>query len=295
MRDFWKLAKETILEWWNDGIPMIAAGISFYTVFSFAPAFVIAVGIASMFYGKAAARAEIVNLLHILTGSAAPVFESVLEQAKAGSALATTLGILVSLFGATAVFVALQNGLNAAWGVALKPGHDVKMFFRKRLLSFALVLGAGVLVLSSLMASAVLEAARRFVEDSFLPLPSALLEVLQFAFSFILITFLFASLFKILPDVEIGWADVWIGAAGTSLFFTAGKTFLGLYIARTTLGSVYGAAGSFVLMLVWIYYSVQIFFLGAEFTQVYARRHGKPLTPAAHALRITKTYHFGSA
>ena len=143
------------------------------------------------------------------------------------------------------------------------------------------------------MASAVLEAARRFVEES-LPLPAFLLEAGLFGASFVFVMFLFAGSYKILPDIIIAWSDVWIGAVGTSFFFTTGKTFLGAYLASSTLGSVYGAAGSLVLMLVWIYYSVQIFLLGAEFTQVYARRHGTRLVPAEHAMQIGKMYHLGS-
>ena len=283
----WQFGVETIREWWNDDVPTLAAATAFYTVFSFAPSLMIAVAVASMFYGREAARGEIVDLLRLLTGSATPIFEAVLEQAQARSALATTLGVAASLFGATAAFVALQNGLNTIWGVAIKPGHDVKMFFRKRVLSFVLVLGGGLLLLSSLIAGTLLETTIRFLEGS-LPVPAIVLEAVQFVASLVLVMLLFAGLYKILPDVKITWSDVWIGAAGTSFFFTVGKTLLGVYLARSTLGSVYGAAGSFVLMLVWVYYSVQIFFLGGEFTQVYARRHGTPLVPADYAVQISK-------
>lgn len=285
----WQLLKGTISEWWNDDVPMLAAAIAFYTVFSFAPALMIVIAVASGVYGREAARQEVIHFLHTLTGNAAPIFESVLSQARGRAGMVTTIGLAASIFGATAVFVAMQDALNKVWGVAVKPGQDIQMFIKKRILSFGLVLGAGVVLLTSLMASAILEATKLFVEE-YLPMSASLLELAQLGASFLLIMFILAALFKTLPDVEIAWSDVWIGAAGTSFFFTAGKTFLGIYLGSSTLGSVYGAAGSFVLMLVWIYYSVQIFFLGSEFTQVLARMRGTPIVPSRHAVRVRKIY-----
>jgi membrane protein len=164
------------------------------------------------------------------------------------------------------------------------------MFFRRRLLAFALVLATGLLLLASLLAGTAVTAIATYVGES-LPVPPLLLEAAQFLVSLAIITVLFGILYKFLPDVKIAWADVWAGAGVTALLFTIGKTLLSLYLARSTVGSAYGAAGSLVLLLIWIYYSIQIFFLGAEFTQVNARRRGRAIEPRPHAVRFSRTYH----
>jgi membrane protein len=289
----WSIIVETFGEWWNDNAMQLAAALAFYTVFSFAPILLIAIAVASMVFGREAVRAEILYETRNMIGVAgAEVIHSILDQARRQSSLATVIGVATSLFGATAVFVALQDALNTVWEVEVKAGKTVEMFFKKRLLSFLIVLGIGILLLASLIVSAVLAAVTSYLKES-LPIPPYALELIQFGISFVVVTILFAVIYKTLPDVTISWADVWTGAAVTSLLFTIGKTFLGIYLVKTTLGSAYGAAGSLVLLLLWVYYSAQIFFLGAEFTQVYARRRGSPIRPDKNAVRFKRTIQDG--
>ena len=286
MRAILQLLKETIGEWWEDDAPTQAAGVAFYTVFSLAPGFMITGAIASMIYGRETAREEILRIVQSLAGSEiATAFKSVLEQARVGSFLVTTVGIMTSAIGATAALAALQSVMNRVWDVAVRPGYLLKTYFKKRLLSFALVLGGGLLLLIFLATAAILVAVSRLLQEYF-RVPSVLLEATHFGLSLAFIGAVFAALFKFLPDAKIRWSDVWVGAAGTSFLFTLGNTILGMYLARSTLGSVYGAAGSLVLLLVWVYYSVQIFIFGAEFTQVYAKRRGIPIEPSIHAVRL---------
>jgi len=292
MKVAWYLLKNTLDEWWNDDAPLLAAAVAFYAVFSFAPILMIAVAVSSMVYGKMPVQEEVVGLTRGITGGVgARVIQTVLEQAQERSSLVTAIGIATSLFGATAVFIALHNTLNRIWEVAVRPGQTLKMFFMKRFLSFLLVLGSGVFLLLSLIASTALAATVSYLER-FISVPAFLLEFAQFGISVAIITTLFAALYKVLPDVKIAWRDVWLGATMTALLFTIGKTFIGIYLARSTVASVYGAAGSLVLLLIWIYYSVQVFFLGAEFIQVNARRRGRPVVPDDRAVRFVRTYHF---
>lgn len=279
------LLRETLAEWWGDGAPRLAAALAFYTLFSFAPTLVIAIGVASMVFGEEAARGEIVAQIRGLVGDdGAKVIQTVLAYSRERSYFATVMGIAAALFGATAVFVALQDALNTVWGVMAKPGNEIKNFFKRRLVSFLMVLGIGVLLFASLVVSAGVS----IVGAWFGGLASYLLQSIQFIFSFCLTTLLFGVIFKTLPDVRIAWKDVWVGAAATSLLFTIGKTLIGLYLGTSSIGSAYGAAGSFVILLVWVYYSAQVFFLGAEFTQVWARRHGSRILPDENAVRFAK-------
>ena len=176
----------------------------------------------------------------------------------------------------------MQSDLNTIWGVEAKPGHGIWDFIKNRLLSFAIVVGIGFLLLVSLVVSAALSAAAKYF-SALVPGLDVLWMIVNLAVSFGVITLLFAMIFKVLPDVRIAWREVWIGAAGTALLFTAGKFLLGLYLGKNATVSAYGAAGSLVLILLWVYYSAQILFFGAEFTQVYACRFGTRMEPKSHA------------
>lgn len=290
-RTVWGLLKETADEWFDDQASELAAALAFYTVFSLAPMLIILIAIASTILGGEAIRQTIISQFSDYVGyKGAKIIAVILEQARQKSNLATAVGLGTLLFGATAVFTELQDALNSIWEIRVKPGNFVKMFFRKRLMSFLMILGIGVLLLASLMVSAGLAAAVAYLGEA-LPAASYVLELAQFTVSFTVITVLFAAIYKVLPDVKIQWSDVWIGAAVTSLLFTIGKTVIGVYLVRSTVGSAYGAAGSFVILLVWVYYSAQVFFLGAEFTQVYARWRGSPIVPDENAVRFTTAVH----
>src|SRR5512138_851716 len=204
---------------------------------------------------------------------------------------ATILGAVTLLFGALGVFGELQNSLNTIWEVKPKPAKNlmdgIKRFVIKRLLSFTMVLGIGFLLLASLVISAMLSALGQYIGHR-LPLADFWLQLLNFTISFLVITFLFAMIFKFLPEIKIAWKDVWLGAAVTSALFTLGKFLIGLYLGRSRVGTTFGAAGSLAILLIWIYYSAQILFFGAEFTQVYASKYGSKIVPDPGMVKLTE-------
>lgn len=184
------------------------------------------------------------------------------------------------------MFAELKSALNTTWNVMESPGSNWKIaFIRTRLIAFGMVLMVGSLLVVSLLASALLSALSRFFGDFSLPIPSSLLQLINFGVSFGIITLAFAMIYKILPDVRIRWRDVWVGDAITSLLFTSGQSLIGMYVGRSVLRSVYGTAGSLVLILLWVYYSAQVFLFDAEFTQVYARKYGLRIEPTHNAIR----------
>ncbi len=291
IREIPKLLGETFAEWRKDRAPHLAAALAFYAVLSFAPVLVIAIAVASMVFGRETVREELISGFRDFLGpGGAKTVRNIILQAREQSRAATAAGVGMMIFGATAVFAELQEALNTMWGVTVKPGNDIRMFFRKRLLSFLMVLGIGLVLLSSLVLGTAVTVISGYLRGS-IPIPPLLIETAQFVVSFVIVTLLFASIYKVLPDVQIAWSDVWTGAAATALLFNIGKTLIGIYLANTTVGSAYGAAGSLVLLLVWVYYSAQVFFFGAEFTQVYARWRGRPIEPSRNAVRFSKTLH----
>jgi membrane protein len=283
LRVTWDLLCETFAEWNRDNAMQLAATLAFYTVFSFAPILILLVAAASSVFGREAVRTEVMHELdEVLSRSGAAMVQTVLENARPASSKATLMGLGAMLFGATAVFVALQDALNQVWGVAVKPGKAIRLFFRKRLLSFLILVVIGILLLASTILDATLRFAGDYLKNAFPEL--FVLDLMQFGVSVALAAIMFGLIFKVLPDVKIAWADVWIGALVTSILFNIGKMLIGLYLARSTVGSLYGAAGSFAVFLIWIYYSAQVFFIGAEFTRVYARRRGTPIIPDSNAV-----------
>jgi membrane protein len=208
------------------------------------------------------------------------------SQPKAGL-IATVISIVTLLFGASGVFGALQDALNTIWEVTPKPGRGVLGAIRDRFVSFTMLLGVAFLLLVALVLSAGLAALGKFV-GGLLPVPEVVLQLVNLIISFGVITLLFAMIYRILPDVEIRWSDVWIGAAVTALLFTIGKFALGLYLGKGSVGSAYGAAGSLLVVLLWVYYSAQILFFGAEFTQVYANTYGSRVVPSSNAVPLTE-------
>jgi membrane protein len=260
-RVVWSLLGETCVEWYEDRAPRLGAALAFYTVFALAPGLILVIALAALLLGEEAAQGQIIGQVEDLAGSAgAQAVQAVIESARrAGtSLLATSFGIVTLLFGLWGVFGELQDALNTVWGVTTAPGR-----------------GIGFLLLVSLAASAWLAALGKFF-SRLLPLPAVLMESANALLSFVVITFMFAMIYKLLPDVKLGWRNVWTGAAVTAVLFTLGKTLIGLYLGRSTVGSVYGAAGSLIVILLWIYYSAQIVFFGAEFTKVYSRRVAFP-------------------
>jgi membrane protein len=273
-RVVWSLLGETFSEWYEDRAPRLGAALAYYTVFALAPGLILIIALAGLLLGKEAAQGQIISQVRDLAGQAgAQAVRAAIESARnaGGSLLATGLGVITLLFGLWGVFGELQDALNTIWGVTTRPGRGVIDVIKQRFWSFTMVVGIGFLLLVSLAASAWLAALGKFF-SRLLPLPAAMMETTNALLSFVVITFMFAVIYKLLPDVTIAWRNVWTGAAVTAVLFTIGKTLIGLYLGRSTVASVYGAAGSLIVILLWIYYSAQIVFFGAEFTKVYARR-----------------------
>jgi membrane protein len=285
----WSLVTATLREWYDDGAQRLGAALAYYTVFALAPGAVLIVAVAGLGLGPDRAQAQIVEQLGYLLGDeGARAIAAVLANARQQT-VGTTAAVLATatlIFGLWGVFGELQDSLNTVWGVAPVPGRSVIDMIRDRFLSFAMVTGIGFLLLVSLAVSAWLAALGKYFSPV-LPAPEIALKALDMSLSFAAITFLFALMFKLLPDVDVAWRDVWLGAAVTSLLFTAGKSLIGLYLGKSSIGSVYGAAGSLVIILVWVYYSSQIVILGAEFTKVWVRQRGSGFAPDASAVPLT--------
>jgi membrane protein len=288
----WWLCYESVNEWMNDRASRKGAALAFYTVFSLAPILILSIAIAGLFFGEEAARGELFEEVQGLLGrDAAAAIQAMVHNASRPGAgiLATLIGFVTLFVGATTALAELKDGLDQIWDAPPEKTRGIFYFLRKRLLSVGLILSLGFLLLVSLVLSAIISAlARRWGPADATGL---VLQGVNFLFSFMLVTVLFAMIYKILPAVRIAWRDVIIGAVITALLFSVGKSLIGLYLGNSAVSSSYGAAGSVILVLVWVYYSAQIFLLGAEFTKVYAHRFGsrrglpqpsrEPDTPAA--------------
>jgi membrane protein len=288
-RVVWSLLGETIFEWYEDRAPRLGAALAFYTVFALAPGLIVIIAVAALLLGQEAAQGQILNEVQDLIGFAgAQAIQAAIESARSagGSLVATGLGVLTLLFGLWGVFGELQDALNTIWGVTTRPWRGVIGVIKERFWSFTMVVGVGFLLLVSLAASAWLAAVGKFFAQ-LSPLPVAVMETANALLSFVIIALMFAVIYKLLPDVRITWQDVWVGAAVTALLFTIGKSLIGLYLGRSTVASVYGAAGSLIVILLWIYYSAQVVFFGAEFTKVYSRRFGSIVVPDKLAVPLT--------
>jgi membrane protein len=283
------LLKASVSAWSDDKAPRLGASLSFYTIFAMPPLFMIAIFVASLFLDPTSVQTQMFSEVGGLIGkkSAEAIQTAMAAQYQTNKGLvASAIAVVTLILTATGLFIELQDALNTIWRVEAKPGHGVMGFVRIRLLSFAMVVGIGFLLLVSLIVSAALAAATKFISGAF-PGLGFVSVVGSDLVSFVVITVLFAMIFKVLPDVKIAWRDVWIGGAVTSLLFTAGKFLLGWYLGRSTTITAYGAAGSVVLILLWVYYSAQILFFGAEMTKVYANRFGRLPQPASYARWIS--------
>lgn len=284
-----QLLKLTFHEWWNDDSFRWAASLAFYTIFSLSPVLLIAVGVASLFLSPETAPDRIVAEVQRMVGAeGAQAIRQIIDASKGfGKSVSTiTVGIFTFIFGATVVFAELQATLNKIWDVEADPRHGViAKLIRDRVRSFTIALGVGFLLLVSLVVSAVLSGLQAYMNE-WIPGIPWLWQTLNTIASFAIAALLFAMIYKYLPDVKISWRDVWIGALVTAALFTAGKDLIGLYLGQTAVASAFGAAGSFAVLLIWIYYSALISFFGAEFTQVFARRYGSKIHPEEYADRV---------
>ncbi len=269
------------VDWFADDVPHYGAALAFYTIFSAAPISIIVIAIAGSIYGPELVERGLLSEVERLTGSGTAEFLGALiqsaRQSHAGFA-ATVLGFVMMFLGATAFFGELQNALNKVWNVDVEIQGILLSVLIKRLLSFMMVLLAGVVFVVMLLANAVLTAMHSYVVGWTADWTLVALRTSEMLISFFLSSVLFAVIYKVLPDARIAWRDVWVGAVVTSILFNVGRLLIGLYLGRESFASAYGAAGAFVLLIFWVYYSAQVVLLGAEFTKVYARTYGKGFT-----------------
>jgi len=291
------IVKSTVSGFMADDCMTMGAALAYYTVFSLAPLLLTVISVAGLALGRESVQREVQNQISSLIGSgAATQVQQMLSNATANHTsgiIGTVVGLIVLLFGATGTFGSLQDALNRVWHVKPDPkAGGIKAFLTKRLLSFGMLLGVAFLLLVSLALSAALGAAGKWM-GGILPggFSTSLLHWVNIALSLLVITMLFAAIFRVLPDAHIPWRGVWIGSAVTSVLFTIGKTAIGLYLGKSATASAYGAAGSFVLIVLWLNYASLILLLGAEFTKTWAAAHGEHATPQEGAMHVKKEEH----
>lgn len=289
-KSVWELFKATLLQWFDDQPFQLSSSLSYYTLFSLAPLLIIVIGIAGFAFGHDAAQRQIVETIQGMVGpqtadAVQGIIKNASNQPRTGI-FSAALGIIALIVGAGGVVGQLQTSLNTIWGVTPKSKKGIWVFVRQRFISFAMVLAIGFLLLVSLVISAMVTALTQF-SGAYIGGVETIAHLLDVIISFVLVTGLFAMIFKFLPDAKINWRDVWIGALLTSILFTVGKFLIGLYLGHSGATSTYGAAGSLITILLWVYYSSLIFFLGAEFTQVFATWYGSGVSPNDNAEPIS--------
>lgn len=284
-----KLFKQTFTEWSADKCPQLGAALAYYTIFSLAPLMLVLLAVFGLIFGGSEHAREVIlkQLGYFVDASSVEVIKDIAFNASKPSKgiAATVIGVVIALFGASGVFGQLQDALNTIWGVKPKPGAGIWGFVRARFLSFSMVGGVCFLLLVSLAFSSVV----RLLSDplkSVVPGGDLIPLLLNVVLDLVVITLLFAMIFKYLPDAKIAWRDVWVGAGLTTVLFLVGKWALGIYLGSGSAGSAYGAASALITTLLWVYYSAQILLFGAEFTQVYANEVGSHVEPQANAMKV---------
>ena len=285
------LLKETLSEFIDDDAIKLSAALSYYTVFSLPPLLIIIISLSGIFFGEEAVRGELFGQINGLVGNTAALqIQETIKNVKLSSSntFATTLGVIVLLIGASGVFAEIQDSINYIWGLKAKPKRGFVKFIKNRLMSFSMIGSVGFLLLVGLIVNSIMDVlnerlAVNFPKDTFY-----LFYVLNLLIVFLIITILFTIIFKTLPDGKIALKDSLVGASFTSFLFMIGKFAIGAYLGSSAVASIYGAAGSVVLILVWVYYSAFILYFGAEFTKVYAQKHGQQIIPNQYSVKILK-------
>jgi len=280
------ILKEAGTNWWKDDAPQLGAALAYYSIFALGPLLLIAVVVAGVMFGEDAAKGEVMRYLRDYTGPlGAQAIESMLVGARKSHSggFAAVVGVVALVFTAIGVVVQLKSALNKIWHAKPKPRKGIWGFIRDYVISLGAVLAVGLLVAGSFVTTAVFGAMGSYVSN-LLPIPELVLQLVSTVVSLGMLTVLFALMFKVLPDTHVHWKDVWVGAAITSLLFTLGKLGIGMYIGKRSLDSTYGAAGAFLALMVWVYYSSMIVFFGASFTEAYSRRCGSRCSPQGEPL-----------
>ena len=299
IKDTLKLAKKTIKlvtasfnAFLEDRALKMSAALAYYTVFAMAPLLIMLIFLASIFYGEDAINRKLFSEINGLVGNQAALqIQDIIRQItlQKDSTFAVVLGIITLFIGATGVFIEMQDSINQIWRVKAKPKKGWKKMLINRVLSFSMIISLGFLLIASLIINGLILALSDKLTQYFPDLTVLVINVFNLGLTFIIISALFGIIFKFLPDVEIGWKDVRIGAFFTATLFIIGKFLIGLYIEKVAPGSAYGAAGSIIIILVWVYYTSAILYFGAEFTQVYAECYGGKIRPASYAVHIIQT------
>ncbi|MBB6611946.1 YihY/virulence factor BrkB family protein [Pontibacter sp. Tf4] len=287
----WQITKQTFKEFVDDNPLDYAAIIGFYTIFSLPAVLIITIRIAGAVFGQEAVKGEVVNQLGGIVGrSSAEQFQSIIENAAISDAstIGTIVGVATMIFSATTVFVALQDSLNAMWEVKAKIEKGWLKLLIGRVLSLAMVISMGFLLLVSLSIDVALGIVYGFLRQAFSGVAIYLITIGNILVSILISTVIFAAIYRVLPDAKIRWKNVWVGAFVTAILFVLGKYVLNIYFQHDPLADTYGAAGSLVLILVWVYYTAVIFLFGAEFTQVYSKAHDKTIEPEDTAVKVKK-------
>jgi membrane protein len=275
IKDFLSITKTAFAAWNRHEAPRLGAALAFYTILSLSPLVIIVLALAGLIFSRSTAQAHLLGQVQGMIGpEGGRAVQSMLAnvQRPAAGILGTSVGLLSLLFGASGVFTELRSALNLIWEVKPEQTSGLIAILRERFFSFGMVLSIGFLLLVSLVVSAVLAAAGKFF-GGLLPIPSPVLAVLNFLVSYIGVAVLFGLIFKFVPEAKVRWQGIWPGALVTAVFFTIGKTLIGLYLGKSSVGSAYGAAGSVIVVIVWVYYSAQLFFFGAELTHAYTEHY----------------------
>lgn len=289
LSNIWQMLKQTGIEFFKDDPLGYSASIAFYTIFSMPAILIIAVTIAGSAYEQQDVQGSLMEQIETLIGpQSAEEVENILKNAESttSSTIAKIIGIGTLIFSATTVFVSLQNGLNKIWGIRPKPERGVVKFIFNRLLSLAMVISIGFLLLVSLLVDTLVVVFRNIVSEILSGMTYYFVAAFNIAFSLLVITLVFAMIYKVLPDARIRWRTVWVGAFVTTLLFSLGKYLIGFYLGNSSVGSAYGAAGSLVLLLIWVYYSSVLVLFGAEFTYVYSKARGYQIRPNKDAVIV---------
>ncbi len=289
---FWKILVASIMGFINDNGLKLSASLAYYTVFSIAPLLIIIISLAGIFFhNDAANNALYPQIVHYVGSQAALEIQTILKSHELSnkSFVAAVIGMCVLMLGASSIFLEIQDSLNIIWRVKAKPKRGWLKLIQNRFLSFSLIIGVGFLLLASLIVNLIMTAIGDWLEHFVRTITTVLIKGINLGLTFIIISTLFAIIFKFLPDVKIKWRDVRSGAVFTAVFFMLGQYAINVYIQYTAKSSAYGAAGSILIVLIWIYYTSAILYIGAEFTQVYAEARGSYIEPAEYAVHVQQT------
>jgi membrane protein len=287
IKGLWHVLKDSFKGFSDDKVPKLSASLAYYTVFSMGPLLIVIIFMAGLFFGREAVQGSLYAQLNGFIGSdAASQLEEIIKNASLSdkSNLALVIGIITLLVGATTVFAEIQDSINSIWGLKAKPNQGLWLLIKSRLLSFGVIASLGFLLLVSLAVTAIIEGLGNKLKTIFPDIGVVVFYIINLIVTLVVITALFAVIFKVLPDAKIKWKDVLSGAFTTALLFMLGKLAISLYISKSNIGSTYGGAGSLVVLLVWIYYSSIILYFGAEFTKAYALNYGGTIRPEEYAV-----------